>query len=427
MIQNTFTCTFKGGTPINLVGFILFDNTKPGGGPPIRVDGTPIAAGVLGFDLDETTLIGVGGNIDVTCDGASKHFTNRVVSNCVHGQQITIVEDVELGPSVSPFPPGAKRAPWGPPLTCGSCPSPDSYDKFPLPFTPPAQADVNFMRANAWSLEFPPGFLPFIPSGPSGVTGGSSKHPERLLTAYIYKIDQALWPQIFEAYRNAGLTHWVFWWPNARSDGYTLDQFLAVVARVKAEGFFTNIGLVSKDIDSRDQTPAQWSAYLDADYQTMLASGVCDEFAVWEWDLFNVPGDPTLQTFIHWGDMAHAAGKTFWAHFRSGYTSWQSSGDERGFWRALGTHVDGLQYQSDQNWDIGQLQSRIVDIYRMFADVGTNRVLRIFETLAEAQFDDDHPTELEGDQYNALALATKGQGTPGGYGGGAREQDGGFI
>lgn len=282
------------------------------------------------------------------------------------------------------------------------------------------------MRANAWSLEYPLGFLPFVPSGPSGKTGGSSEHPERLITAYLYKYPRSMWPAIFDYYRLAGYTHWVLWWPDARSDGLSIQQFIDVARTVKQAGFFTNIGLVSKDLDPRDQTPMQWQFYLDLDFLTMLDSGCGDEYAVWEWDLFNVPGPPTIENFIRWGDLAHSYGKTFWAHFRPGYTAWQSdSRGEQGFWDDLGTHVDGLQYQSNPAWDIGDLQARIVDIYRLFAPRG--RVLRIFETLAETQFTHDHPTELESDQYNALACCTRGEGIPGGYGGGARQPDGSAL
>lgn len=326
---------------------------------------------------------------------------------------------IELKAGTPPFPPGAKRAPWGPDVTCGSCPRPDSYDKI-LPFTPPGQS-VHFMRANAWSVEFPPGVLPFVPEG-------SSEHPERLITAFLYKYPRALWPTIFAGYAAAGCTHWVLWWPNARQDGVSRAEFIDMCDAIKRAGFFRQIGLVSKDIDPRDQSPAEWRQYLDGDYSAFLAAGAAEEYAVWEWDLFNVPGAPTLDTLAHWGDLAHAVGASFWVHFRPGYTAWQADDrGEAGFWSDLGTHVDGLQFQGDPGWDIGDMQARLVDIYRLFASQGNRVTLRPFEWKAETQFTHDHPTECESDQLGYLALCTKGDATPGGYGFGARGPDGSYV
>lgn len=367
---------------------------------------------------DDAGPTGTGLNLRVRANGYKEWAGRDVIPP--PGGFVEALTSIELEPSVAPFPPGVKRAPLGPPVTCGSCPSEYSYDKV-LPFTPPAGPMRDFMRANAWAVEFPLGFLPYVPEG-------SSEHPERLQTAYLYKYDRALWPEIFRTYAACGLTHWVLWWPNARADGMSRADFIDMCHTIQAAGFWTNIGLVSKDKDPRDMSPYNWKVYLDADYYTFLDAGAGDEYAVWEWDLFNVPGAPTIEILSHWGDMAHAHGKSFWLHFRSAYCSWQS--DERGevgFWEDMGTHVDGLQYQGDPGWDIGYLQSRLVDILRLFNNQGNRVKLRAFELVAARQFTQDHPNELDGDQIGYLSLCTKGDTFIWGFGGGARMPDGSFV
>jgi hypothetical protein len=61
----------------------------------------------------------------------------------------------------------------------------------------------------------------------------------------------------------------------------------------------------------------------------LIAAKAVDEFGVWEWDAFNVPGQPTIQTWKHIGQKAHANGCSF------------------GLWADLGSDVDGLDYQSN--------------------------------------------------------------------------------
>ncbi|HEV8502515.1 MAG TPA: hypothetical protein VGR63_13120, partial [Casimicrobiaceae bacterium] len=75
-------------------------------------------------------------------------------------------EASEVRPIIRPFPP----APAG------------SYDKV-LPWTPPQTRD--FLRGDFWAVPCPG--LPAVPGGPSG---GSSEHPERVVTGLDYKYDR---------------------------------------------------------------------------------------------------------------------------------------------------------------------------------------------------------------------------------------------
>lgn len=299
---------------------------------------------------------------------------------------------------------------------CGSCPSPYSYDKT-LPWAPPA--DPAFIRADFAGVPIPG--LPFV-------TGGSREHPERILTGFLYKYDRDVWWQtIFDAHAIRGYTHFILWWPNARNDGLSVQQFTDMACAVQQAGFHAQIGLVSKDFDPQDQSPDQWRARLAPIMDALNAAHCADEYAVWEWDSFNIPGQPTLDTLKWIGQQAHAAGATFWIHFLPGHTSWFADGDTRGrygFYSDLGSDIDGLQYQSNPAWDVGELQSRLVDTLIQFANQGNVHKLRLFETTASSTFSGDHPNEGEADLYNLLGICTVGPARVWGFGNGARWFDG---
>lgn len=301
---------------------------------------------------------------------------------------------------------------------CGSCPTPTSYDQV-LPWTPPPSRDC--LRADAWGV--PIDGLPWVP-------GGSSEHPERLLTAFLYKYDRALWPRCFDAHRSRVYTHWILWWPNARADGMSLEDFVALVMTVAAAGFWPQVGLNSKDYDPRDDSPDGWTARTGPLFDALETAGFTGEFAVWEWDSHNIPGPPTIDTFKYFGQRAHRMGASFWIHFLPEHTSWFADGDPRGrygFYDDLGTDVDGLNYQGDPAWDIGQLQSRLVDTLTQFAAQGNRHKLRAFELTAARQFTEDALTEDVANAIGYLACCTKGPATVWGFGNGARMPDGTAI
>ena len=323
----------------------------------------------------------------------------------------------ELRVALGLIPPAPMPQPRGPLVfpSCGSCPRPDSYDKV-LPWTPPQDRD--FLRADAWGV--PIEGLPFVPRG-------SSEHPERLLTAFLYKYDRSLWPTCFTKHKVRGYTHWPLWYPDARADGMSLQDFVAMCKTIQAAKFSTQVGLNSKDFDPRDQTLGQWITRLDPVFHALGEAKAADEYAVWEWDSHNVPGQPTIDAFRYFGQQAHAQSASFWAHFLPGHTSWFKDKDPRGrygFWDDLGADVDGLQYQADPSWDIGQIQSRLVDMLTQFAKQGNQHKLRAFELTALTQFTHDHPDEDEANALGYLACCTAGPARVYGFGNGARNVDG---
>lgn len=312
-----------------------------------------------------------------------------------------------------PRPPAVRRAPL-PPLPAGA------FDR-ELPWTPPPSRD--FLRADFCGV--PVDGLPYVP-------GGSREHPERLLTGFLYKYDRSLWPRCFDAHGQRGYTHWIIWWPNMRADGWSIGQLVDYCQTIQAAGFATQVGLNSKDYDPRDRSADAWQTALGPVFDALNAAKAADEYAVWEWDSHNIPGQPTIDAFKYFGQRAHAAGASFWAHFLPEHTSWFADGDPRGrfgFWDDLGSDVDGLQYQADSGWAVPMLQARLVDTLAQFGQQGNQHKLRAFELTASEQFTQDHPTEDEANLIGYLACCTVDNvrhtdARIWGFGNGARDLDG---
>jgi hypothetical protein len=308
-----------------------------------------------------------------------------------------------------PDPPKPIRPPL-PPFPAGT------YDHV-LPWEPPRTRD--FLRADAWGVPVPG--LPFVPRG-------STEHPERALTYFLYKYSTDWWPEIFAAHKARGYTHFVLSWPDARSDGgWSIERFVEMCRAAQAAGFYTHIKLASKDFDPRDQTPEQWDRRLTPIITSLHEARAADELGVWEWDSFNVPGAPTIRALTNIGSHAHAGGASFWLHFFAQHTSWFADGDRRGrygFYDDLGTDIDGLDYQTKPEWSIEETQARLVDTLKQFANQGNRHKLRFFEDQATLQFTRDHPDEDDAALRGYLACCTAGPARVWGYGNGARMPDG---
>jgi hypothetical protein len=78
-------------------------------------------------------------------------------------------------------------------------------------------------------------------------------------------------------------------------------------------------------------------------------------------------------------------------------------------------------------WPIGDLQARIVDTLKQFAQQGQRHKMRLFERGAIMSFTNDHPTEVEENLMGFLACCTKAPANLWGFGNGARMPDGSAI
>ena len=286
-----------------------------------------------------------------------------------------------------------------------------------LPWEPPASRD--FLRADCWGV--PVDGLPFV-------NRGSSEHPERFLTYFDYKYSRANLQAGLDLHAERGYTHWIRSWPDARDDGgCSISQFVDDCLFIKRTIPYVHVKLASKDFDPRDQTKRQWLDRVLPVMGALMAAHAVDEFGVWEWDAFNVPGLPTIQTFKEFGSLAHDSGCSFWAHFYPEHTSWFADGDNRGrygFWADLGADVDGLDFQTQPTWTIQETQARLVDTLTQFGSQPYGHKLRFFEDQAALQFTHDHPDEDDANLRGYLACCTVGKSFVFGYGNGARRLDG---
>lgn len=312
---------------------------------------------------------------------------------------------------------------------------PGSYAR-ELPWTPPVSRD--FLRANAWGITIPG--APFVP-------GGSSRHPERILSWFLDRFPPDVQKRWLDQNAMNGYTHVIQSAPDSLGPldngpasppgaGQSLAQFVATCQRIKQTVPYVTVFLGSKYFQPRDMNVAQWSAFLDPIMNALIAANAVDEFVPgWEWDLWNVPGPTTVQVFKHIGQKAHAAGKSCWIHFSSEKTSWFADGDSRGrfgFYDDLGTDVDGLMYQTIPTWSIADTQARIVDTLHQFGDQGNRHKFRFYEDQAALMFDGDTPTESDADLRGYLACCTMDNvrhtdAKVWGYGNGARRPDGNVL
>jgi hypothetical protein len=321
--------------------------------------------------------------------------------------------NVEMTPLIPPKPQPIQRSPLVFPK-CGSCPSPDSYDKV-LPWTPPQTR--NYLRANCWGIPvYVNGVpLPLVP----GIT--SSKHPERFLSYLFPLYPTAYQEQWFYENQIRAYTHGYFSWPNARTQaGQAISQFVADCKRLKAALPYLHVKLGAKGMDPQDQTLAQWRTNLDPLMDAL--TGIADEYSFWEYDAFNLDGQAAVDIHHYFGQRAHAQGASFWCHFNAGKGFW-GMGSEQAWYQELKGDVDGLDLQTDPASDIGDTQARIVDHLRDVAPSGLK--VRAFEPgTPTLMFDGDHPNEDEADAFGYLVCCTKGAMPVWGTGAGLRMPDG---
>jgi hypothetical protein len=290
-----------------------------------------------------------------------------------------------------------------------------SYDKV-LPWTPPTSRD--YLRGDWWAVPQPG--LPAVPGGPSG---GSSEHPERIVTGLDYKYDRSTWwPQMVDRHRERGYTHWCRWASNALWDPVggdpSIPKFVDDCGLLKRLGIpYVVVSLASKVYDPRDMTPQQYQDRIGPLLMALLDAKVVDEvIPAFEMDSFNVPGTPTIDIIKWVGQTAHPYGVSNWCHFYPEHTSWFADGDPRGrygFWDDLGADCDGLNYQADSSWDVAELQARIVDSLKQFGEQGNAHKFRLCEDQAIKQFTGDpwgsgseHPNEDDGSQRGYYACCT---------------------
>ena len=296
----------------------------------------------------------------------------------------------------------------------GGATLPGAQPRPPLPPPPPNVYTVrcpgisphtrDYLRADAWSITLPG--LPFVP-------GGSSQQPaqNRFLSWFFDRYPPEWQHRWLEQNGLNGYTHGILSPPDSiQGVGRSLAQVVDTHGQLKHAGLYVHSMLASKLYQPHDMGVQQFIDYAFPIMDALTSAGVVDEFCpAWEMDLFNVPGETTLEICKKIGAHAHAAGCSCWLHFSTHVTAWFADGDPRGrygFWQDLGGDVDGLDYQGDSAWGQDEWQARIVDTLHQFGEQGNVHKMRAFERLGTLLFDNPTPTEDDANLDGYLACCT---------------------
>lgn len=274
-------------------------------------------------------------------------------------------------------------------------PQPINY-RTEMPWTPPVIPTRDFYRGDAWGVVMP---------GAPVVPGASSKHPERILSWFIDRYTPDFQQEYLRIYAGYGYTHFTLSYadscgpvdngPNSPpGNGQTLEQFIATCLRVRSVIPYTHVMIGSKYFQPWNMSAQQWADFADPIMDALFAADAADEIVLgWEWNLWNTPGQPTIDAFKHAGRRCHQAGRSFWMHFSPHVTSWFADGDPRGrfgFYDDIAPDVNGLDYQTQgPNWSPQMLQARIVDSLWQFGERNNDVKFRLWEDYAAWMWDND--------------------------------------
>jgi hypothetical protein len=273
-----------------------------------------------------------------------------------------------------------------------------------MPWTPPV-ADRDYMRGDAWGV---------VMENAPIVGGTSTRHPERILSWFLDRYTLDFQKAYLEKYASFQYTHLKLSLADScgkidngvnspPGNAQTLDQFIETCALVKRYVPYTQVMLGSKyfaDFEGRlgncpnHMSAQQWADWADPILDRLIAAKVLDECILgWEWNLWNNPGEDSIEAFKHAGAKCHAAGVSFWQHFGPHYTSWQADGDDRGrfgWYDDIAGYVDGLNYQTmGAHWSPKMLQDRMVDTLWLFGQRGNDFKFRLDEDFATFMWDND--------------------------------------
>jgi hypothetical protein len=261
-----------------------------------------------------------------------------------------------------------------------------------LPWTPPHERD--YRRGDFWGVEMP---------GAPVVGGASSRHPERILTWFLDRYTPEFQQQYLTKYAGYGYTHLLLSYADSTAAvdqppdkppgaGQSMEQFIETCRLVKKYGLYAHVRLGSKYFQPANMSAQQWAEFADPVMDALIAAQCVDEFSLgWEWNLWNVPGQTSIDALRHCGQKAKAAGLSSWQHFSPHYTSWFADGDDRGrfgWYDDLAGDVDGIDYQTmGPTWSLQMLQARIVDTLWQFGEDGNRYKFRMEEDLAAWMWD----------------------------------------
>ena len=388
MIQNTFTCTFKGGTPLNLTGTVVMDIGTP-------IVGVAIAQGVLGFNVPDNQ-VGTGGQLTVTCDGATKPFTSRVATTCVHQSQITIIETVELGPSVSPFPPEVD--PFLGPITPYDPDDPGGIVHTVLPPEALPLWNPQVRNIDVWRGDFGGVTTPLTPP----LVPGCNTTPPNMWMSFLLPLYAGLTmpdgsdciDYYMSQYVARGYTHLLLSRPDLVGSSMDIPTFVALCQHLKNTYGVYIAYWASGSSDPRDQTWDTIQGLFVPWINALMTGNAVDIVIVGEeLNSWNIPGPSGLDTIINGVcGLTNPANIPTYLHFTSNVPAWPASGSFSDWWaQFLGTtagygKLRGLCWQGNQNDPAGTMGAHLWDSRRIIGAAGGYAfIIPAFELLQTNQ------------------------------------------
>jgi len=261
--------------------------------------------------------------------------------------------------------------------------------------TPAFQPAPRFWKGNMCGVRVP---------GVPAVNGGARDASLVLSWFYDRYSDDWRWA-IRHVWRTRGITHVVLSWPDARSNGTSLDQFKAICQELIADGFYPCVFLSSKDHDRADVPTIL--AYLEPVLDALV--GIVPMFCIgWELSLWLSPTQvQQLIDAIAPRILQQQPETRLYVHFQEGYPSFQQPGKTvADFWNPNVGKLTGLLYQKILSQTDAQFRDSLKDCLERFG--GGFGMVKGFdfvalELTAMQQFNGTC-SEAEGDRIGQLAI-----------------------
>jgi hypothetical protein len=340
---------------------------------------------------------------------------------------------VEVILTVLPFKKSPKNIPEIPRGPLPPFTQPINY-RTTLPWELPEYPTRDFLRADSWGV---------IMEGAPAVPG-TLREKDRIFSWFLDRYVKQFQNDYLMKYGGYRYSHILLSYADScgpvnnpgktPGNGQTLEQFVNFCGYVKGYIPYVRVRLGSKDFTPWFMTLDEFKAYFDPVINALIQAKVVDELnAGWEWDLWNTPGQPTIDIFRYVGQRAHNAGLSSWMHFSPHVTSWFKDGDPRGrfgFYDDLKNDVNGIDYQTQGTaWDDQMLQARLVDTLWQFGVSGNTYKIRLDEDYAFMMSDNPTPTPDDANLRGFVGCCTIDDvrwtdAKVWGYGNGGRRPDG---
>jgi len=236
-------------------------------------------------------------------------------------------------------------------------PIPPDPHWFQLPLIQAARPPLNALRT--WKGNMCGIRVPGLPPVPGGAPDASL-----VLSWFLDRYSMADRERIVRASLDRGETHCLLSWPDSRSYGTSLGDFVALCQWLQARQLNPCVMLTSKDFDPAD-VPALLASLAPV-IPALLNGGVQMICLGWEWSIWLTPTQ--VQTLIDaWAPLITPTALCY-VHWQAGYLSFQQPGEvNAAFWNRNVGKLTGCLHQKPMEWSDEEYAYRIVDCLERFA------------------------------------------------------------